>query len=308
MDYNLRVLPHEYPNATIHLWLGPLSRVTRSKINVNMKLFIIIVSFNNSEDLERLLKSLGKEKVTGWELEIVVVENGEVAKNKEQRTNNKVRIIYNNKNLGFAKGANISIKFALDKGADSIVLLNPDTEVKSGFIQPLVNNSADIVSPVIKFKRDEKWVYDLGGRINWWIGRTGHLESTNYPIIQLSNYPIDYVSGCCMYIKRQVFEKIGLVDERFFMYFEDADFCTRAGKAGFKIGIEPKAVITHKLIEGEERNGYKKYNLLRSNFIFINKYLGRRKFIGYLYLFMLAVKIGINAIMRGRTSLRGATS
>ncbi len=235
-------------------------------------LFIVIVDFNKGEDLGKLVENLKREKVSGWEINFKIINN-------------------NKNNFGFAKGVNIGIRYALQNNADKVLLLNPDVMIEKGFIQIFINNPADIVSPVIKFKRDNNWVYDFGGKVDWRWGRTSHFESTNQLINQSTNYPIDYLSGCCMLIKRKVFEKIGLLDEKFFLYFEDADFCLRAKQAGFKIRVEPKSVITHQLVEGNQRSSFKKYHLLRSNFIFINKYLGIRRILGYLYLLGLTVKM-----------------
>lgn len=256
-----------------------------------MKLFIIIVSFNSGEDLTKLVERLGKEKVSGWELEIVVVENGQLAKNK-------VRIIYNKKNLGFAKGANIGIRYASEKDTNAVLLLNPDTVIEPGVIKTIVANKADIISPVIKFKRNDQWIYDHGGRIDWWLGRTNHLESSNLTMKQFNNEAIDYVSGCCMLIKRQVFETIGLFDERFFLYFEDVDFCIRAKKAGFKVAVEPKAVIIHNLTEGAKKPFSSQLELIKSNLKFINKYLGFTKPLGFLYCLVLSARLCINRLFQ----------
>ncbi|MDP3998539.1 MAG: glycosyltransferase family 2 protein, partial [bacterium] len=115
----------------------------------------------------------------------------------------------------------------------------------------------------------------------------------------LSYHPLTYLSGCCLAIKRQVFEKIGLFDEKYFLYFEDLDFCLRAKKAGFKIALEPKVVIFHKL--GGSAGRWSKtaiFHNLRSNFIFITKHLGWRRPIGYLYLTALSIKIMIDKAVK----------
>ncbi|MBI3379361.1 glycosyltransferase family 2 protein [Candidatus Gottesmanbacteria bacterium] len=245
-------------------------------------LFIIIVSLNGGGELVQLVESLNKEKVSGWEVKILLVNNA-VKKLNIISDKLKVNIIENKANLGFARGANIGVTYALRNQADRILLLNPDTAITPGFLNGLTESSDDIVSPVIKFKRNHNWIYDYGGKIDWNIGRTYHLESINKLI--------DYVSGCCMLVKREVFEKIGFFDENFFLYFEDADFCFRAKKAGFSIAASSKSFIVHQLIEGNERSSLKKYHLIRSNFIFINKYMGIKKIIGYLYLSALAIKM-----------------
>ena len=145
-----------------------------------------------------------------------------------------------------------------------------------------------IIAPIIKFKRDKKTVYDYGGNLNWWLGRPKHQEKTQFFKHKLI-FP-EYVSGCCMLIKKEVFDKIGFFDEKFFLNFEDVDFCLRAQKAGFKLVINPQAVILHNL--NEQRSWFKKYHLLTSNLIFINKYIvWWRRPIALFYWVFLTVKL-----------------
>jgi GT2 family glycosyltransferase len=238
------------------------------------KLYIIIPKFNGEKEIKDCLASLQLIKVPkGWEIGIVVVDNIEMqnAKFKMQNENLKLKIIKNKKNLGFAGGVNVGIREALKNGAEAVLLLNQDTKVEKDFLPPLLENPADIVGPVIKFKRGERWVYDYGGRINWWGNK--HFENYELRINELTNYELDYVSGCAMMIKRRVFEKIGLFDERYFLYFEDADFCLRAKRAGFKIAVEPKSLIIHCLKEGRKKPLWQRWQLAKSNFIFINRWI-----------------------------------
>ena len=145
---------------------------------------------------------------------------------------------------------NVGIKYALKHRAYAVLLLNQDTIVKPSFLKPLVDwaeadKGIGIVAPVIKHKQFGKVRYDLGGKINWWLGKATHINRSRIEINQPAER--DYVSGCCLLVKRSVFEKIGLLDEKFFLYFEDDDFCTRARKAGFTVWVVPKSQIYHKL-------------------------------------------------------------
>jgi len=236
------------------------------------KIYVIIPKFNGEKEIRECLKSLQLIKLPeNWEMRTEVVDN-------------------NKKNLGFAGGVNVGIKDALKNGAEAVLLLNQDTLVKKDFLGPLLENQAEIVSPVIKFKREGKWVYDFGGRINWWLGRATHAEFSNYQIAKLPI--IDYLSGCAMLIRRPVFEKIGLLDERYFLYFEDADFCLRAKKAGFRIAVEPRSVILHKLSPTTKKPLWQNLHLLRSNLIFINRWIfWCRRPIAWFYWFFLCLKI-----------------
>lgn len=258
------------------------------------KIFIIILNFNGGDDILSCLDSLQLiKKPTSWKKEVIVVDNASTdgSVKKIESKYRKIKVFRNKKNLGFATGNNIGIRYALKRNADAVMLLNQDTAAEKTFLEPLLKNPADVVGPVIKFKRGRRWLYDYGGRVNWLIGRTSHQES-----YRLSKKPDfqdpDYISGCAMLIKRPVFEEVGLLDERFFLYFEDADFCLRAKRAGFKIAIGLESKILHNLDKGERKSLFRVYHLLRSNLIFINRYISFwRRPLAYLYWWALSIKV-----------------
>ena len=292
------------------------------------KLYIIIPKFNGEKEIKECLKSLQLIKISaGWEIKVVVVDNSRKIPNFKFQISNKfqilnsklIKLIKNKKNLGFAGGVNVGIREALKNGAEAVLLLNQDTKVEKDFLSPLLENPADIVGPVIKFQRGGNWVYDYGGRINWWLGESKHwelqtaeckMQNDNSKLKIKSNrghlgrWPegtpprwreIDYISGCAMMVRRRVFEKIGLFDERYFLYFEDADFCLRAKKAGFKIAVEPKSVIVHYLREGKKKPLWQRWEAVKSNFIFINRWIcwwKRPLALGFWFLRGIRVLIG----------------
>ena len=235
------------------------------------KLVIIILDYRNKPALKKCLKSVYLTKVPkNWEKEVLVIDNNKI-------------------NLGFAAGCNVGMRKAIKNGAGAVLLLNQDTVVKDDFLLPLLDNQADIVAPVIKFRRKGKWIYDYGGRINWWLGRTKHVESLK--VSEFNGLKIDYISGCAMLIRRPVLEKIGVFDEQYYLYFEDVDFCLRTKKAGFKISVEPKSVIFHNLTEGKKKPFFQRRQLVKSNLIFINSWVTwRRRPIAWLYWLILCLK------------------
>lgn len=268
-----------------------------------MTVYIIVLHYKNIEDTIACLDSINKLQINGLNTKVILVDNGSKLKAQSAKlktTAQNSKLITNDKNLGFAAGVNIGIRETLkDKQTDFVLILNNDTILPPNFLQELLKNPVDITAPVIKFQWNEKWKYDFGGKIDWNIGRTYHLESNSLAMKQFNHETIDYVSGCCMLIKREVFDKIGLFDEKYFFYFEDADFCTRAQKAGFHIRVNPNTYIYHKLggAIGLWTNKAIFYNLL-GNFIFISKNLGWKIPIGYIYLLLLTVKIIFNKIFR----------
>lgn len=237
------------------------------------KLAIIILKFNGEEKLKTCLNSLNLARIAGdWQKEIIIIDN----------TRN---------NLGFAAGVNQGIKKAQKLETDAVLLLNQDTQVERDFLSSLLSNPAGIVAPVIKFHRKGEYVYDFGGKINRWLGRSTHVEF-NHRDCQAQS--ADYVSGCAMLIRRPVWEKIGLMDERFFLYFEDADYCLRAHRAGFKISVETKSLIEHYLEEGRKKPLFQRWHLWKSNLLFINRWLPFwQRPSAYIYWWLLGFKIFI---------------
>jgi len=222
--------------------------------------------------------------------EVVVVDNNsqdgsfELAKNYFP----KAHFIKSEENLGFAAGNNIGIRFALEKMADYIFLLNNDAAVFKNTLFELINiaqkkesEKIGIFSPVI-FKGDSKDVWFVGGKIDWLRMRAVHenkLQVTSYPPRCFSNRPAGragklkisgYITGCAMLIKKEIFKKTGLLDENFFLYYEDADFCWRASKEGFKSAIFSGAGIKH-YEKSEENKKAKTYWLVVSGIYFFRK-------------------------------------
>ena len=160
------------------------------------------------------------------------------------------------------KGNNVGIKKALGRNAQAILILNNDTLAEKSLIINLAQalKSADIASPKIyfakgfefhkkRYKEDElgRVIWYAGGRIDWdnIIGQ--HIGVDEVDTGQFAkSAEIDLATGAAIIVKREVFEKIGVFDEKYFLYLEDMDFCVRARRANFKIVYAPKAILWHK--------------------------------------------------------------
>jgi len=261
------------------------------------KIAIIILNYNGLPYVLSCLSSLKLSTISYQQLTIILVDNNSSDDSVKiiEKEFPKVKLIKNKKNLGFSKGNNIGIKYALKNNFDYIMLLNPDTVVEKGFLKPLLklfrsDKKIGIVSPILKEKKDGKTIYALGAKFNPILGRTKHKHVKIRPLHVLKQ---ELVSGCAMLIKNQVFKKIGLLDERFFLYFEDSDFCLRAKEAGYKIFVQPKSIITHRPSTSLGGLSLKKikYNLC-SNFLFILKWVKPYFWpIAYFYLLILGSKM-----------------
>lgn len=268
---------------------------------IKQKIAIIILNYNG---LPYILDCLSSLKLLHCFIvslfQIVVVDNcskdGSVEEIKRKFP--KIKIIKNRANLGFAGGNNIGIKWALKNNFDNIMLLNPDTIVEKNFLKPLLQLSGSdkkigIIASVLKGKEGGRTIFALGASFNPILGRTKHVHLKTRSLHSMEQ---EMVSGCAMMVRKEVFEKIGLLDERFFLYFEDSDFCLRARKAGFKIYVEPKSVVLHKCSSSLGGLSLKKIKyVLWSNFLFDLKWVKPYFWpIAYFYLFILASKMMID--------------
>jgi GT2 family glycosyltransferase len=161
----------------------------------------------------------------------------------------KLVLIKNDKNYGFAKGNNIGIKFALNAlNPEYILLLNNDTAVEPDFLTKMVtagarNKHAGIIGPRIPYydRPDRNWF--CKGIINWFsINIAYHGEKC-----EGRNTSNDYITGCAALIKKEVIKKIGFLNEKLFLYFEDAEYSLRVKDKGYELLVEPEAVVYHKV-------------------------------------------------------------
>ena len=272
------------------------------------KIIIIILHFGDSTETNNCLKSIFKNKITYDE--ILVVNNNSnftLDFNKEKL---KINIIKNKKNLGYAGGMNVGIKYGLAKKYYYFLLLNNDIILQNNFVADLTkfldkNKKIGIASPVIKFQRNGQVVYDLGGMVNLHIGRTRHIESEK--ILSFNSKRVDYISGCCMLIRREVLKKVGLFDERFFLYYEDVDFCLRAKKMGYKLFVETKKSIYHKLSSSVGKNSsLAVYNQTLSAVLFGKKYSSSiNKLLNIVFILMQSLLIFLKNPRIGRYAFSG---
>jgi len=265
------------------------------------KVFLIILNWNGGGMTVNCLHSLKSIKTDGMDIEIVVVDNGstdnslkliEHFKLEIKKSHLKLRILRNKINLGFAEGNNVGIRYALKNGADYILILNNDTTVDKDLLVQLIkqaslDNRIGILGPKIYFApgyeyHKERYKLNERGKVFWYAGglidwnnvycshrRVDEVDKGQYDKVEET----DFVSGCAMLVKKEVFEKIGLFDPRYFLYLEDADFCHRAKKAGFKVVYTPPGKVWHYNASSSEVGGpLHDYFFTRNRMLFGTKY------------------------------------
>lgn len=220
---------------------------------------IIIVNYNNYKDTIDCLDSLRNQ--TYKKFEVLVVDNGskynlflKLKKGLEQfQKKLNIRLIRSDVNLYFGAGNNKAIK--VSKG-DYVCLLNADTEVMPNFIESIVdflekNPEIGMVSPKIKLFSNKNYIWTTGGQVNFKtsavVTNRGYLEFDPNNLKYNNIEPIDFSPGTTLFIRRKCLDEIGLIDEIYFMYWEDPDWNFRAQQLGYKSYYVPRTIVYHKI-------------------------------------------------------------
>ena len=234
------------------------------------KIFIIILNYNGREFIRQCLADVFSLDYPNFE--VVVVDNNSQDGSLEEAKKffSRAHFIKNDENIGFSAGNNVGIRFALEHMADWVLLLNQDTRTENNVLEKLLEAGQNdprlgIISPII-FKGDTSEIWFSGGNIDWWKMRTVHQRE----LVGNINRDTEFISGCAMMVKKEVFAKVGLLDEEFFLYYEDADLSVRAKKAGFGLAVTPETSIKH-FEKSSAPEGNKLYWLVISGLIFFQK-------------------------------------
>ncbi|NOZ08595.1 MAG: glycosyltransferase, partial [FCB group bacterium] len=238
---------------------------------------IIIPVFNNVGYTKRCLQTLAKNtKYTNYE--VIVVDNAsddgtsEFLK-KEREINDRIRVITNEKNLGFVTANNQAAEIAR---GDYLFCLNNDTEVQPGWLTPLVefartHEDCGVVGSKLVYP--DNTLQEAGGIIfadgnGWNYGRGQNPKDVRFNFVR----EVDYCSGAAILVRKSLWEKVGGFDDRYApAYYEDTDLCFNARKEGYKVYYHPHSVVVHhegKTAGTDLNSGYKKYQAInRKKFV-----------------------------------------
>ena len=215
-------------------------------------------------------------------------------------------------NSGFSGGNNLGIRYALELGAPWILLLNNDTIVGCDALERLVKGAegagAHLAGGAVYEYADASKAWYLGGRFSWWgdkdlkYMRKGATEAQG-------TIETDWITGCCMLVRREVFERIGLLDENSFLYCEDADFCRRAARVGFRRILVLGSKIYHKVGRSAGvGSALARYHFTRSRVYFHGKHYSLPSHASFLFIFSLSRCLkGCCWLLQGRSDLASAT-
>lgn len=258
--------------------------------------FVSILNFNGKNNTIECVRSLKKINISGFKLTILIIDNGsteELDLKNNSWGNISLKVIKNERNLGFSGGHNVGFRYAMEQKADYVIVLNNDTYVDKLFLEELLkiaekDEKIGILSPKIYFApgfefHKDKYKKDEIGRVFWYAG--GEMDWDNVighhrGVDSIDSGQFDKVgetelaTGCCMMIKKEVFEKTGMFDDKYYLYYEDSDFNIRARKNGFKTMYVPKSIIFHKNAGSAGGSGSKlqDYYITRNRLILGLKY------------------------------------
>jgi GT2 family glycosyltransferase len=265
---------------------------------MNSLIYLIVLNWNNCPDTLKCLDSLAQVQEPPFR--VVVVDNGsdDGSEAHIRARFPNVTLLQTGQNLGYAGGNNVGIRYALDRGADYVGIFNNDVTVAPDALARLyaaLQHSVDIgiANPLLAEMQWPERVWALGCAMDW---RTGDVERlyAGQPVSawrERALLDVEMAQGAALLIRRRVFESVGLLDERFYLYFEESDWCLQVRQAGYRIVAVPSAVVWHRVsaVLGSA-SPVVDYYMLRNHLRFI-----ARRTTGWARLGLIARAVGRNA-------------
>jgi len=237
------------------------------------KVSIIVLNYNGQDCLENCLESLSQ--VVYPNTEVIIVDNGSTDNSAflAQKKYPHFCFLFNTNNEGFAKGMNKGIRKAFSAGSNFFVLFNYDATIEASSVEQVIHQMVKdpqigLASPLI-YDTYGKNMWFGKGKINFWLMRVEHTTPSTHELGQ-GAYQSEFLTGCVLFIARSTVEKIGFLDENFFLYYEDADYSLRTKKAGLLCVVVPSGKVYH--TEKSNQKSTKVYFLVLSGLIFFQKY------------------------------------
>lgn len=240
------------------------------------RLAAVILNYKNVDDTISCLSAL-KKTDQGSEVTYYVVDNSPTKETAKLFKKSYPEVVYISSptNPGFAGGNNIAVRQILKKDFTHVLIVNPDVTVGKRFFTPLLKHFADpkvgIVAPAIVHTQKNIKMYGLEGKVNWKLAKPGHRNIRNLK----SKRPIscEFVTFACVLISVENFKNVGLIDEGYFMYFEDVDYCISTKRKGIKIILDPSVIVGHETSSSFKHPTQKLAINFKSHLRFIKKWL-----------------------------------
>jgi len=247
----------------------------------------LVLNWRTPDDTLAAVRSL---RASRWPaLDLLVVENGsgdDSAERLQRELPGEVELLVSEVNLGFAGGCNAGIRRALERNAAFVFLLNSDARVTettvSGLVRALqANPRAGAAGPAVLTADEPPRLESFGGTIDLRTGRIRHRGAGEpWPAVAAGDEPraTTMLNGCAFLVRREAVEATGLMDERFFCYLEEADWCLRLGAAGWPVLLVPGETVRHDggVSLGGTSSALRVYFGVRNHLLLLRKNAGRR--------------------------------
>ncbi len=221
-----------------------------------MKLAVILVNYNGKDYNEACIESVRANRIDG-EVRIIVVDNasadGSVQALRERYAKEEqVEMVGLDDNYGFSRANNVGIRRAKAWGADVVLLLNNDTEIGETMLRELLacakRHPDSMIVPKIYYSDARERIWSAGGSVSPVVRKVRHIGLDEEDRGQYDEERRTFfATGCCLLLPMQVIRQAGLLDERFFLYYEDTEYSFRLQKLGIEIYYCPRAVMYHKV-------------------------------------------------------------
>src|SRR5215470_472939 len=286
------------------------------------KIGVVTVTYNSEQVIDGFLTSLLAQTHERFVLYVVDNISSDATLARVATYNDaRIRVVANHDNRGIAEGNNQGIRAALRDACRLILLFNNDTEFDAKLLEVLVagieRTRSDMVAPKIMFHHDQSKIWSAGGGLNarraysgfhHGYGETDRGQFDEARLVQ-------HAPACCLLIRDYVFDRIGLMDDCYFTYVEDTDFCYRAMRAGLTITYLPEARVLHKAhsLTGGLFSPFMMRYTTRNRTYFMLKHFGRWRGLGYVIAYQIHLLIEVLArrvewpmfVLRERAFLEG---
>ncbi|HJV36720.1 glycosyltransferase family 2 protein [Geomonas sp.] len=258
---------------------------------------IIILNWNGWQDTVECVRSC--QRLNYGNFRLLVVDNASSDRSEAilREEFPDLEFLQAGANLGYAGGNNAGIRRAMAKGADYVWLLNNDTVVDPNALSEMVpvaeaDTSVGMIGPKILLHSQPDHLNCIGSTIDLRTGQPRLLalgEKDDGRFDEIAE--MDTLSGCSLLVRSALVERVGLLDDRFFLFYEETDWILRAKKAGFKMLYVPKARIWHKVSAsvGGHQSPLMLYYMIRNNALLMRKNVGRGSYLLFLVIFLLLV-------------------
>ena len=214
----------------------------------------VILNTNRRKDTLECLASLEKSNYTNHKIILLDNHSTDGSQQAIRKSYPDVQLIELKENLGYAGNNNVGIATALEQGADWVFVLNEDTIVDPSCLANLAkvgdsDPAIGIVGPMVYHHDEPNVIQSAGGMLGrkW---ESIHLGKNEPDLGQYKEpHTVEWISGCAILVRRAVIEQIGMLDPKFFYYWEETEWCLRSSEVGWRIVHVPQAQIWHKGVQ-----------------------------------------------------------